>query len=93
MPSSLQLRMTRSAISPRLAINILLNNQFLFSYEMVTCEDDAFVMLRGFDQEKRLVVFDGFPFSTSISVTLPATSDSISFISFIASIIQRTVPC
>jgi hypothetical protein len=34
----------------------------------------------------------GWPFSTRISVTFPGSSASISFISFIASMMQRVCP-
>ena len=69
--------------------------------------DDEIPIIKKKDWEEKSSLFsfslyfitnNGFPksttssFSTSISTTSPSNSDSISFISFIASIMQRTSP-
>src|SRR5947209_8641214 len=77
MPNSLQAQMTRSAISPRFAMSIFLNI--------------------GSDYFGRIVnsawpYSTGCPLLTSFFKISPATSDSISFISFIASTMHNTVP-
>src|SRR5438552_4481714 len=77
MPNSLQAQMTRSAISPRFAMSIFLNI--------------------GSDYFGRIVnsawpYSTGCPLLTSFFKISPATSDSISFINFIASTMHNTVP-
>ena len=79
MPSSRQARMTRRAISPRLAMRIFLNIGAAALRPSCT--------LKSFCPNST-----GLPFSARISTMVPATSASISFISFIASTMQSVCP-
>jgi hypothetical protein len=90
MPSSRQARWTRSAISPRLAIRILPKSWFGF---LATIGDDG--GRRGGKSgyhDQRLSELDRLPFSASTCFTTPTCPDSISFISFIASMMQSVSP-
>ena len=75
MPSSRHARAIRTAISPRFAMSIFLN---------MPREGYAFLMRKSFCPYSML-----FPFWAKISTTVPAHSASISFISFIASMMHR----
>ena len=79
MPSSLQARSTRSAISPRLAMRILSN---------IAAPDVAFysMIISGSPNST------GWPSSTRICVTVPARGAGIWFIVFIASMISSVSP-
>ncbi len=89
MPISRQARWMRSAISPRLAMRIFSNmwgdprgpptpgRSPLSGYSM---------MNSGWPYST------GWPFSTRIALIMPAASASISFISFIASMMQTVSP-
>ncbi len=68
--------MMRSAISPRLAIRIFLN----------------MVSVRGRIANRRSPYCTGWPFSRRRLTISPSYSESISFISFIASMMQSTWP-
>ena len=94
MPSSRQARWMRSAISPRLAIRILSNSWFGV---LATIGDDAGTQRAAIvsaisDDDSGWPYSTGWPFSTRIALTTPALSDSISFISFIASMMQSVSP-
>ena len=84
MPSSLQALRIRNAISPRLAIRIFRN---ILRSEAV--RQPALLLLRLVRMPKSGSPYStGLPFSTKICTTSPATSDSISFINFIASMMR-----
>ena len=100
MPSSLQARSTRSAISPRLAIRILSNMAFRVA-------NGEWRAANGMANTIRYSPFairpysmitsgspnsTGWPSSTRIWVTVPARGDGIWFIVFIASMISRVWP-
>jgi len=78
IPISRQARMIRSAISPRLAMRIFLNTA-----------SGPRPSQAGSMRKSACPNSTGWPFSTRISVTFPGSSASISFISFIASMMQR----
>ena len=87
IPSSRQARWTLSAISPRFAIRILPNSRFGF---LATTGDDGgrtqTITTRGCPYST------GWPFSASTCLTTPALSASISFMSFIASMMHSVSP-
>src|SRR5438105_9353573 len=77
MPNSLQAQMTRKAISPRFAMSIFLNMKRDYFGRMAN---------------SAWPYSTGCPLVTSFLTISPATSDSISFISFMASTMQSTPP-
>ena len=77
MPISRHVRITRSAISPRLAMRILWNTGRLRP---------------GIDEEQGLAELDGLAVLHQHRVMRPATLASISFMSFMASMMHRTWP-
>ena len=82
MPSSLQAQMTRRAISPRLATRILLN----------IVQVAAYFLRLGRIPNNGCPYSTGCPFSAKIRSTSPPMSDSISFISFMASTMHSVCP-
>ena len=92
MPISRQARWMRSAISPRLAMRIFSNILF-GALGQATALDERYeaaadqpMMNSGWPNST------GWPFSTRIALTTPDLSASISFISFIASMMQSVSP-
>src|ERR1700757_5048249 len=119
MPSSLHAQITRSAISPRLAIRIFLNMGKRYELRAMSFEHrvqagGSKLVAHNLRTEKRRgrarpvkTLSDhffgritnnswpysmGWPLLASFLTTSPATSDSISFSSFIASTMQSTCP-
>src|SRR5690606_19690576 len=84
IPISLQVRIILRAISPLLAINILLNT--------MTWIGESIDYLAGSIKNKGWSYSTGEELSTRILTTFPVTSDSISLKSFIASMIQTVCP-
>ncbi len=83
-PSSLHAQITRSAISPRLAIRTFLN--------IGGGVAGALAGSGGPDVKSGSPYWTGCPFSGWTLTTSPAISASISFISFMASMMQSTCP-
>ena len=77
--------MTRSAISPRLAISTFLNIGAGRAVREAAAQAGRIV-------KSGSPYWTGWPFSRWTLTTSPASSASISFISFIASMMQRTWP-
>src|SRR5207248_10510425 len=77
MPSSLQAQRTRKAMSLRFAMRIFLNIEWDYLGRMAN---------------SAWPYSTGCPLVTSFFTISPATSDSISFISFMASTMHSTVP-
>ena len=85
MPSVRQVRITRQAISPRLAIRIFSN----IAPDLGPGPKTA-MRVRDYSMMKSGWPYStGCPFSTRIALTTPAASDSISFNSFIASMMHN----
>ena len=94
IPNSRQARNTRNAISPRFAITTLSSIKFHQVRRVRPSTFSNIFSLLG-DQEmvnRGCSNSTGCPFSTSIAVTVPARSDSIGFIIFIASIMHKVSP-
>jgi len=87
IPSSLHASMTRKAISPRLAMRIFRN---ILGHG--PRPETAYLRRDGRRPNSGSPYSTGWPFSTKSRVTSPATSASISFISFIASMMQTVLP-
>lgn len=87
MPASRQARMIRRAISPRFAISTFLNNERSRLFYGKKPHAQA-----GSMRKRTWLYSTGLALSTRILTTLPAISDSISFISFIASTMHNTSP-
>ena len=96
MPSSRHARWMRSAISPRLAIRIFPNSWPGF---LATTGEEAGRSANGWLPGTGQAMTTsgwpnstGWPFSTRICFTTPLLSDSISFMSFIASMMHSVSP-
>ena len=93
MPSSLQARMTRSAISPRLAIRIFSNIRVARTSSSADSKHALDCLRTGAIEPERATWPNctGLPFSATTSAITPLISALISFITFIASMMQTTV--